>query len=291
MNISRAKCIKFGDNESLFVTRPDSHSHHSTHSTPSHRKSVRSTKGTKSSGESSRSRDSGIDDNIRDCCSCRQSSVSSRDSYGWPGGPSVASARTVEAGCSVRCSRCCSCAVGKIRRHRSSSPARRACSLKTRCSSHRSLPRHAHSHHDLRDETETESEMSDSGPGLARGGSAHSSRRALYTAELFSNSLTPAHSEARLSTNDMRLATTTANRGHSWRGDHHPFQKQKPTSYHQTDSHISLPNFQKERDSHHEGGAGIARTSVRKSNIKSQPSGVRISGHGVNHTARNNAMI
>ena len=74
------------------------HSHHSTHSTPSHRKSVRSTKGAKSSGESSRfaniaadcslfsmfifiprrSRDSGIDDNIRDCCSCRQSSVSSR---------------------------------------------------------------------------------------------------------------------------------------------------------------------------------------------------------------------
>ena len=83
--------------------RPESHghaahSHHSTHSTPSHRKSVRSTKGAKSSGESSRfaniaadcslfsmfifiplrSRDSGIDDNIRDCCSCRQSSVSSR---------------------------------------------------------------------------------------------------------------------------------------------------------------------------------------------------------------------
>ena len=149
---------------------------------------MRSTKGAKSSGESSRSRDSGIDDNIRDCCSCRQSSVSSRDSYGWPGG------RPVEAGgCSVRCSRCCSCAAGKIRRHRSSSPARRACSLKTRCSSHRSLPRHAHSHHDLRDDTETESEMSDSGPAINRGGSAHSSRRALYTAELFSNSLTPAH--------------------------------------------------------------------------------------------------
>ena len=43
-----------------------------------------------------------------------------------------------------------------------------------------------------RDDTETDSELSDSGP-LTRTGSAHSSRKALYTAELFSNSLTPAH--------------------------------------------------------------------------------------------------
>ena len=42
-----------------------------------------------------------------------------------------------------------------------------------------------------RDDTETDSELSE-GP-LTRTGSAHSSRRALYTAELFSNSLTPAH--------------------------------------------------------------------------------------------------
>ena len=43
----------------------------------------------------------------------------------------------------------------------------------------------------FRDDTETDSELSE-GP-LTRTGSAHSSRRALYTAELFSNSLTPAH--------------------------------------------------------------------------------------------------
>ena len=43
----------------------------------------------------------------------------------------------------------------------------------------------------VRDDTETDSELSE-GP-LTRTGSAHSSRRALYTAELFSNSLTPAH--------------------------------------------------------------------------------------------------
>jgi hypothetical protein len=46
-----------------------------------------------------------------------------------------------------------------------------------------------------RDDTETDSELSEgpsTGP-LTRAGSAHSSRRALYTAELFSNSLTPAH--------------------------------------------------------------------------------------------------
>ena len=130
-----------------------------------------------------------------------------RESYGW-GGPTSGS-------CTVRCTRCCGCAASKMRRHRSSSPARRACSLKARCSSHRSLPRHAHSHHDLRpDDTETDSELSDTGPApIPRGGSAHSSRRALYTAELFSNSLTPAHSEA-----NMRLASTSANRGHSWRG-------------------------------------------------------------------------
>ena len=84
------------------------------------------------SSRNHRSRDSGIDDN-RDCCSCRQSSVSSRwifhpfqpfititiisnmislmirDSYGWP---------------AVRCTRCCGCAANSSRRHRSSSPAR-----------------------------------------------------------------------------------------------------------------------------------------------------------------------
>jgi len=188
----------------------------------------------------------------------------------------------------VRCTRCCGCTASqKMRRHRSSSPARRACSLKTRCTSHRSLPRHAHSHHDLRDDTETDSEISDAAP-IHRGGSAHSSRRALYTAELFSNSLTPAHSEARLSSNDMRLASTSANRGHSWRGDHHPFQKQKSGSYHHNESHISLPNFQKERE---DGGSASARTSVRKSNMKTPSSGVRISGMGHNNSARNNAMV
>lgn len=254
-------------------SRPEPHSHHST---PSHRKSVRSTKGAKSSGESSRSRDSGIDDN-RDCCSCRQSSVSSRDSYGWGGGNTV------------RCTRCCGCAAKNSRRHRSSSPARRACSLKQRCSSHRSLPRHAHSQHDLRDDTETDSELSD-GP-LTRIGSAHSSRKALYTAELFSNSLTPAHSEAKLTAAEVRLASTTANRGHSWRGDHHPlFEKQKQHSYQQQhgDSHISLPNIQKQGDSQDSGGPSV-RTSIRKSNLKVPSGGVRLVG--LSHTARNNAMV
>ena len=209
--------------------------------------------------------------------------MSSRDSYGWV---STSHSQTT----AVRCTRCCGCAANKMRRHRSSSPARRACSLKTRCSSHRSLPRHAHSHHDLRDDSETDSEMSDAAP-IHRGGSAHSSRRALYTAELFSNSLTPAHSEARLSSHDMRLASTSANRGHSWRGDHHPFEKQK---YHQADSHISLPNFQK--DSHDVGGSSSARQSVRKSNMKqshSSSGGMRgVSGHTAHHSsARNNAMV
>ena len=223
-----------------------------------------------------------------------------RDSYGW-GGP-VPGPAPGPSSCSVRCTRCCGCAATKMRRHRSSSPARRACSLKARCSSHRSLPRHAHSHHDLRDDTETDSEMSDAAPVPAhRGGSAHSSRRALYTAELFSNSLTPAHSEARLASNvDMRLASTSANRGHSWRGDHHPFEKQKAgSSYHSHgDSHISLPSFQKEGG--HEGGSASARTSVRKSNMKggggagAGPGGVRIAGMGhASHTTaqRNNAMV
>jgi len=248
---------------------------HSHHSTPSHRKSNRSTKGgVKSSGESSRSRDSGIDDN-RDCCSCRQSSVSSRDSYGWGGGPPA------------RCTRCCGCAANTSRRHRSSSPARRSCSLKPRCS-HRSLPRHAHSHHDLRDDTETESELSEGGGGpapLTRSGSAHSSRRALYTAELFSNSLTPAHSGV-----DVRLASTTAARGHSWRGDHHPLfeakQQQKGNTY-SGDTHISLPNFGKGEGPTE--GAEAHRTSVRKSNLKAPSGGVRLVG--LSHTARNNAMV
>ena len=210
---------------------------------------------------------------------CYYNCMLSRDSYGWVGSNTV------------RCTRCCGCAANKMRRHRSSSPARRACSLKTRCTSHRSLPRHAHSHHDLRDDTETDSDVSDAAP-IHRGGSAHSSRRALYTAELFSNSLTPAHSEARLSSHDMRLASTSANRGHSWRGDHHPFQKQKSQTYnHHGDSHISLPNFQK--DSHQESGSASARTSVRKSNMKQQSSGpsVRISGMGHSSSARNNAMV
>ena len=93
----------------------------------------------------------------------------------------------------------------------------------------------------LRDDTETDSELSE-GP-LTRTGSAHSSRRALYTAELFSNSLTPAHRSPRLSGLflfclspphtclnsgvDVRLASTTAARGHSWRGDHHPLFESK----------------------------------------------------------------
>ena len=79
-------------------------------------------------------------------------------------------------------------------------------------------------------------------------------------------------------------------------GDHHPFEKQKSGSYQHGDSHtshISLPNFQK--DSHHEGGSASARTSVRKSNMKSGSSsgtgqGVRISGMG-HSSARNNAMV
>jgi len=258
--------------QNMHHSRPEPHSHHST---PNQRKSVRSTKGAKSSGESSRSRDSGIDDN-RDCCSCRQSSVSSRDSYGWGGN-------------TVRCTRCCGCAAKNSRRHRSSSPARRACSLKQRCSSHRSLPRHAHSHHDLRDDTETDSELSD-GP-LTRVGSAHSSRKALYTAELFSNSLTPAHSEAKLTAAEVRLASTTANRGHSWRGDHHPLQQKQHSYQHQQqhgDSHISLPSMQKQGDNQ-DNAPTTVRTSIRKSNLKTPSGGVRLVG--LSHTARNNAMV
>ena len=40
--------------------------------------------------------------------------------------------------------------------------------------------------------------------------------------------MTPAHSEAKLptSTTDLRLASTTASRGHSWRGDAHPMKHQ-----------------------------------------------------------------
>merc|ERR1719323_2725918 len=172
-----------------------------------------------------------------------------------------------------------------MRRHRSSSPARRACSLKTRCTSHRSLPRHAHSHHDLRDDTETESELELSdAPVLTRAGSAHSSRKALYTAELFSNSLTPAHSGV-----DVRLASTTAARGHSWRGDHHPLFESKQQAKQNTyngESHISLPNFGKPSE---DGGQQGPRTSVRKSNLKVPSGGVRLVG--LSHTARNNAMV
>lgn len=258
--------------QAIHHPRPEPHSHHST---PNHRKSVRSTKGAKSSGESSRSRDSGIDDNCnRDCCSCRQSSVSSRDSYGWGGNTG-------------RCTRCCGCAAKNSRRHRSSSPARRACSLKQRCSSHRSLPRHAHSHHDLRDDTETDSELSD-GP-LTRIGSAHSSRKALYTAELFSNSLTPAHSENKLTAAEVRLASTTANRGHSWRGDHHPLKQHNYQQQQQHgESHINLPSIQKQGENS-DAMSPAVRTSIRKSNLKTPSGGVRLVG--LSHTARNNAMV
>ena len=49
-----------------------------------------------------------------------------------------------------------------------------------------------------------------------------SGRRPLYTAELWSRSLTPSQSEARLSQAELRLASTTAARGHSWRGEARP---------------------------------------------------------------------
>ena len=55
-----------------------------------------------------------------------------------------------------------------------------------------------------------------------------SGRRPLYTAELWSRSLTPSQSEARLSQAELRLASTTAARGHSWRGEARPaFQIEK----------------------------------------------------------------
>jgi hypothetical protein len=55
-----------------------------------------------------------------------------------------------------------------------------------------------------------------------------SGRRPLYTAELWSRSLTPSQSEARLSQAELRLASTTAARGHSWRGEARPqFQLEK----------------------------------------------------------------
>ena len=81
------------------------------------------------------------------------------------------------------CNRCCGCPAQITRRHRSSSPTRRSCSLRPRCSSHRSVPRHAHSHHDLRPETDTESESDSS---HLRGDRVGSGRRTLYTAELWS---------------------------------------------------------------------------------------------------------
>ena len=155
-----------------------------------------------------------------------------------------------------------------------------------------------------RDDTETDSELSE-GP-LTRTGSAHSSRRALYTAELFSNSLTPAHRSPHPSIRsnpepfhltrssyscsssgvDVRLASTTAARGHSWRGDHHPlFESKQQVGFlgkegarfddiltamqakqntYNGESHISLPNFGKASEENREG----PRTSVRKSNLK-----------------------
>ena len=85
---------------------------------------------------------------------------------------------------------------------------------------------------------------------------------------------------------DVRLASTTATRGHSWRGDHHPLfeskQQQKQNTYHGENPH-SLPVFRKEEED------GQARTSVRKSNLKAPSGGVRLVG--LAHTARNNAMV
>jgi len=49
---------------------------------------------------------------------------------------------------------------------------------------------------------------------------AGSGRRPLYSSELWSRSLTPSQSEARLSQAELRIASTTAIRGHSWRGEH-----------------------------------------------------------------------
>ena len=113
---------------------------------------------------------------------------------------------------------------------------------------------------------------------------------------------------------DVRLASTTAARGHSWRGDHHPLfetkQQQKQNTYHGVshpislspfqcpsypincdiqEPHISLPNFSKPQEEGARDGREGPRTSVRKSNLKVPSGGVRLVG--LSHTARNNAMV
>ena len=175
-----------------------------------------------------------------------------------------------------------------------------------------------------RDDTETDSELSDSGP-LTRTGSAHSSRKALYTAELFSNSLTPAHryylTQCILSSTDYLYTTVAWTCGlppqlqlgvtageetttHSLRPS--SSRNRTPTTglaipYHCLpcpssplnsdiqEPHISLPNFSKPQEEGARDGREGPRTSVRKSNLKVPSGGVQLVG--LSHTARNNAMV
>ena len=110
-----------------------------------------------------------------------------------------------------RCGRCFIRGSDLDKRHRSLSPlARSTCSLMFRQCMQPEPLRQSLSHHDIRDSDSDESPV----VTRRRPQSNRSMRRPLYTDELFSDSLQPSKSM------ELRIASTNANKGHSWRGDH-----------------------------------------------------------------------